>query len=230
MNDLGHLSATYQPRPAAAPQFEPGLQKLGLGSRRDSYIYVPQHYRPEQPLPLVLLLHGAGGHAHDGLRILLHLADKANLLLVAPASHATTWDIIARRAYGADLALVDRSLDHVFSHYAIDPEHIGIGGFSDGASYALTLGLANGDLFTHVLAFSPGFIGPIEERGQPHIFLSHGDSDTVLPVDRCARHIVRQLQTAGYAHTYREFQGGHVIPPEVAVEAVGWFTGEPQDR
>lgn len=225
MNDRGHLSTTFTARSAHPPPFEPGLQKLGLGSRRDSYIYVPQTYRPERPLPLVLLLHGAGGHAHDGLRILLHLADKADLILVAPASHATTWDIIARRAYGADLALADRSLDYVFQHYAIDPAHIGIGGFSDGASYALTLGLANGDLFTHVLAFSPGFIGPIEERGRPQIFVSHGDSDTVLPVEPCGRRIAQQLQAAGYALTYREFAGGHLIPPEVALEAVGWFTG-----
>ena len=230
MNDRGHLSATYHPRATGAPLPEPGLQKLGLGSRRDSYIYVPAAYRPDQALPLVLLLHGAGGHAHDGLRILLHLADKANLILVAPASHATTWDIIARRAYGADLALADRSLDYVFKHYAIDPAHIGIGGFSDGASYALTLGLANGDLFTHVLAFSPGFIGPIDERGRPQIFVSHGAGDTVLPIDPCGRRIAQQLQAAGYGLTYREFEGGHVIPPEVALEAVAWFTGVRPDR
>jgi phospholipase/carboxylesterase len=225
MNDRGHLSTTYRPRAADAPHAEPGLQKLGLGSRRDSYIYVPPQYRPETPLPMVLLLHGAGGHAHDGLRILLHLADKAGLILVAPASHASTWDIIARRAYGRDLTLVDRSLDHVFRHYAIDLNHLGIGGFSDGASYALTLGLANGELFTHVLGFSPGFIGPIEQRGAPAVFVSHGEQDTVLPIDACGRNIARQLRAAGYALTYREFEGGHVIPPEIASEAAGWFTG-----
>jgi predicted esterase len=225
MNKQGHLSATFTLPPKDIPQPEPGLQKLGLGSRRDSYIYVPPDYRANQPRPLVLLLHGAGGHAHDGLRILLHLADKENLILVAPASHAATWDIIARRAYGADLALVDRSLDYVFGHYAIDPAHVGIGGFSDGASYALTLGLANGALFTHVLAFSPGFIGPIEQRGAPAVFVSHGDQDTVLSIDACGRKIERQLRAVDYALTYREFQGGHVIPPEVAVEAVSWFIG-----
>ena len=78
MNERGHLSATFTHPAADAPNHVPGLRKLGLGSRRDSYLYVPPHYRPEQALPLVLLLHGAGGHAHDGLRILLHLADKAN--------------------------------------------------------------------------------------------------------------------------------------------------------
>ena len=229
MDDRGHLSATYRPRAADAPHPEPGLQKLGLGSRRDSYIHVPEAYRPDSPLPLVLLLHGAGGHAHDGLRILLHLADHYGLILVAPASHAATWDIIARRAYGADLALVERSLDHVFTHYAIDPQHVGIGGFSDGASYALTLGLANGELFTHVLAFSPGFIGPIEQRGRPAVFVSHGELDTVLPIDACGRNIARQLHAAAYAIRYQEFQGGHVIPPEVAEQAVGWFTSRRQD-
>lgn len=41
---------------------------------------------------------------------------------------------------------------------AIDPAHVAIGGFSDGASCALSLGLVNGDLFTHVMAFSPGLV------------------------------------------------------------------------
>lgn len=227
MNEQGHLSARFTLPAADAPPPQAGLQKLGLGSRRDSYIYVPPHYRPAQPAPLVLLLHGAGGHAHDGLRILLHLADKAGLILLAPASHAGTWDMIARRAYGPDLALVDRSLEHVFRHFAIDPARLAIGGFSDGASYALTLGLANGALFTHVLAFSPGFIGPIEVRGQPRVFVSHGDSDTVLPVDPCGRTVARQLQAAGYPLRYREFEGGHCIPAEVALDALDWLNGEP---
>lgn len=226
MNEQGHLGATYHPRAADAPPPEPGLQKLGLGSRRDSYIYAPESYRPDQALPLVLLLHGAGGHAHDGLRILLHLADKNGLILVAPAAHAGTWDVIARRAYGADLTLVDRTLEHVFSHYAIDPAHIGIGGFSDGASYALTLGLANGDLFTHVLAFSPGFIGTTVPRGRPAVFVSHGTRDTVLPIDSCGRKVAHQLQAAGYAPRYEEFEGGHAIPAEIAVQAVDWFLGQ----
>jgi predicted esterase len=223
MHNRGHLSARFTFPAADAPQPEPGLHKLGLGSRRDSYIYVPPHYRADEARPLVVLLHGAGGHAHDGMRILLHLADQENLILVAPASHAGTWDIIARRAYGPDLALVDRTLDYVFGHFAIDPTRVAIGGFSDGGSYALTLGLANGELFTHVLGFSPGFIGPIEARGTPAVFVSHGDQDTVLPIDACGRYIARQLGDAGYALTWREFQGGHVIPPEVAVEALDWL-------
>ena len=99
------------------------------------------------------------------------------------------------------------------------------GGFSDCASYALSLGLTNGDLFTHVVAFSPGFMAPAEEWDAPRVFVSHGAADTVLPVDRCSRRIVPALERAGYAVRYREFAGGHAVPPAIAREAIGWFLG-----
>ncbi len=203
---------------------QPGMHTLAVGGARDSYLYVPPSYRPDRPMPLVLLLHGAGGHAHDGLRILLHLADEDGLILVAPASNTTTWDIIANRTYGADRDLVDRALSEVFASYAIDATRLGIGGFSDGASYALSLGLANGDLFTHVLAFSPGFIGPGSPTGTPRVFVSHGRADEVLPIEPCSRQIVRRLRAEQYEVRYEEFAGGHVIPPEVARAALDWFT------
>ncbi|MDB5916811.1 MAG: phospholipase/Carboxylesterase [Massilia sp.] len=201
-----------------------GLRKLGLGGERDSYLFVPDSYTAQTPLPLVLLLHGAGGHAHDGLRVLLHLAEQNGLILVAPASRSATWDIIANRTYGPDVELIDRTLKHVFAKYAVDTTHLAIGGFSDGASYALSLGLANGELFTHILAFSPGFIGPVEAQGEPKVFISHGTADTVLPIAPCSRRIVRDLRAAEYNVMVDEFEGGHVIPPEVAQFAVNWFT------
>ena len=108
---------------------------------------------------------------------------------------------------------------------AVDPARIGIGGFSDGASYALSLGVANGDLFTHVLAFSPGFIARAGQRGKPRVFISHGTKDEVLPIDRTSRSIVPDLERRGYDVTYREFNGPHTVPADLAREAFGWFTG-----
>lgn len=217
-----HLQARPRQVSESAPS---GLQNLPVGGTRESYVYVPPQYTPAVPMPLVLLLHGAGGHAHDGLRILLHLADQEGLILVAPASTASTWDIIAKRVYAHDVHLADKALAHVFEHYSIDHQHLAIGGFSDGASYALTLGLANGDLFTHAIAFSPGFIGRITARGQPKVFISHGKNDKVLPIEPCSRSIVNTLRSAEYTVLYDEFDGGHEIPPEVARSALDWFTG-----
>ena len=204
-----------------------GLQPLMLGAARDSYLYVPATYRVERPVPLVLLLHGAGGHAHQGLDLLRSLADAAGLLLLAPASREHTWDLLVSRRYGPDLALIDRALEQTFSRYAVTPERVAVGGFSDGASYALSLGITNGDLFTHVIAFSPGFIASAGQMGSPRVFVSHGTRDGVLPIGRCSRKIIPQLERAGYDVLYREFDGGHTISPEIALEAVDWFT---QDR
>jgi phospholipase/carboxylesterase len=106
----------------------------------------------------------------------------------------------------------------------VDPGRLAVGGFSDGASYALSLGVDNGDLFSHVLAFSPGFMAPTRRAGSPRFFVSHGTRDGVLPIERCSRRIVPQLERMGYEVTYREFEGGHTVLPEIALEAVGWFT------
>jgi len=105
-----------------------------------------------------------------------------------------------------------------------DPNHIAIAGFSDGASYALSVGVTNGDLFSHILAFSPGFIAPADQVGQPRCFISHGKSDTVLPIERCSRRIVLGLQQSGYDVLYREFEGAHTVPVAIAREGMQWFT------
>jgi predicted esterase len=177
---------------------------------------------------LILLLHGAGGHAQQGLELLRNLADATGVVLLAPASRERTWDLLIGRRFGPDVTIIDRALEQTFSRYAVDPTRLAIGGFSDGASYALSLGITNGDLFTHVLAFSPGFVAPAGKTGLPRIFVSHGTRDGVLPIDRCSRRIVPELERSGYEVLYREFDGGHTISPDIALEAVGWFTREKQ--
>ena len=66
--------------------------------------------------------------------------------VLAPDSRGTTWDAI-REGFGDDVTFIDRALEHVFARVSIDPARVTVGGFSDGASYALSLGLANGDVF-----------------------------------------------------------------------------------
>jgi phospholipase/carboxylesterase len=58
--------------------------------------------------------------------------------LLAPDSRDRTWDVILS-SFGPDVDYIDRALGSTFQRYAIDPDRIAIGGFSDGASYALPL-------------------------------------------------------------------------------------------
>ncbi len=219
----GRLSARpVSPQPDAPTSAPTGLQRLDLGEESEGFLYVPAGYSAKQPAPLVLSLHGAGGNARRGLALLQGLADEMGFILLAPSAHQRTWDVI-RGGYGPDVFLIDKALEQTFSRYSVDPTHVAIGGFSDGASYALSLGIINGTLFSHVIAFSPGFMAPTGQEGAPRFFISHGTEDLVLPIDRCSRRIVPQLQRAGYEVRYLEFAGGHTVPADIAREAVDWL-------
>jgi phospholipase/carboxylesterase len=213
-----------RPHAPAAGSAPTGLLPLQLsGSDRDGAVYVPPSYRYDPPFPLLLTLHGAGGSGRRGLRRLQPLADAAGLILLAPDSRGTTWDVVKAGAFGPDTEFVDRALDLVFARYAVDPLRLVAEGFSDGASYALSLGLLNGDLFTHVIAFSPGFMTEGSRRGKPRLFVSHGIGDRVLPMDLCSRRIVRDLRGGDYDVRYTEFDGGHEVPTDIARAALDWL-------
>lgn len=215
----GRLAA----RPGQAEAKGPaGLHRLGLERGRDGFVYAPAGLGAGRPAPLVLLLHGAGGDARHTVPLLQDFADEHGFVLLAPDSRGETWDVI-EGGYGPDVAYIERALEQTFGRYPVDASRVAVAGFSDGASYALSLGATNGDLFTHVLAFSPGFMAPAALNGSPALFVSHGTRDRVLPVDVCSRRIVRRAEAEGYRVLYREFDGPHVVPPEVAREAIEWF-------
>ena len=223
MPDAGRLAARPAPARGLAPPpiEESGLVPLGLGAKRDGFVYVPETYRPDVPAPLSVKLHGAGGDGRAGLGPFVASADEMGLLLLGIDARGATWDVI-RGGYGDDVAFLDEALAVVFQAFAVDPARLSVQGFSDGASYALSLGLTNGDLFGRIVAFSPGFMVPGVRRGRPEVYVTHGVADQVLPIDRCSRRLVPQLRREGYAVEYHEFDGGHTVPRDLAAEAERW--------
>jgi phospholipase/carboxylesterase len=153
---------------------------------------------------------------------LVETAEARRYLVLAPESRRQTWDVIVG-GYGADVAFIDGALAQTFARHAVDPTRIAVAGFSDGASYALSLGIINGGLFSDILAFSPGFMAPTDQADSPRVFISHGVRDTVLPIDACSRALAPKLRQAGYDLDYREFDGGHEVPPEMVTAAVARF-------
>jgi phospholipase/carboxylesterase len=201
-----------------------GRHALGLGGERDGEWFIPASYAHPVSAPLAVMLHGAGSRGST-LRRLHAAADRLGIVMLMPDSRAATWDAIRGRDFGADIVFLQRALDFVFERCRIDLDRIALGGFSDGATYALSVGLANGDLFTHVIAFSPGFVLPGRRRARPRVFVSHGTRDAVLPIERTSRVIVPRLKSDGYDVRYEEFDGPHGIPPAVEATAFSWFLG-----
>jgi predicted esterase len=215
----GHEQGLLTARPGmpVGDPLRPGLHGLA-GPAGDHLLLVPEE-SPDVPVPLVVFLHGSGAEPARSLRFLEAEADRLEFLLLVPKSLHYTWDVVLG-GFGPDAESLDRVLGEVFERFAVDPERILLSGFSDGASYALSLGLRNGELFRRILAYSPGFVVPGPRSGRPSVFVSHGTADSVLPIDRCSRAIVPRLRGEGYEVDYREFRDGHVVPPEIVAASL----------
>jgi phospholipase/carboxylesterase len=194
-----------------------GENPLKLGTGRDGILFIPRGYKEGVPMPLVLMLHGAGGTGR-GVSYTFELADDLGVIVLAPDSRdEATWDMLLR-GYGEDVALKD-----TYTRCTVDRKRMAIAGHSDGASYALSLGIGTGETFGHIMAFSPGVMQPAEVHGKPRIFISHGLSDSVMPIDVTSRQFVPRLKKLGYDVTYREYEGRHGVPPAVVREGFTWF-------
>ena len=188
-----------------------------------AYIRVPPTYNASRPTPLIILLHGAGGRGDTIAATFGSRTDALGAIVLAPDSMGTTWDILTGYDFEEDVPFINLVLDQVFDRCNIDTSRIAILGFSDGASYALTLGLSNGDQLAGVVAFSPGFFELEQPRGTPPFFISHGTSDVVIPIDQSSRKIVPELEARGSSVTYVEFDGGHTVSVPIADQAMAWL-------
>jgi predicted esterase len=211
-NDHGDASLG-RARPTAPPSpLAPGRHEVGR-----AIVLVPP-----DPVGTLVFLHGAGGTAEDSERRIGRRALDAHLLTICPSSLGATWDLIVR-GFGPDVAEIDHLIASVRGAVPPFTGPLVLAGFSDGASYALSVGLANGGVVDAIIAFSPGFALPPRTAGEPAVFISHGDRDPVLPVS-CSRRIVAALSQRGTPPTYVEFDGGHEIPTDVMDAAFSWVT------
>lgn len=187
--------------------------------------------------------HGSGDTAINGINCLpAAFMEEKNVYVLCMASQKYTWDMIVEKQFAKDTQITDLALSQLMTHFPHIQE-ISIAGFSDGASYALSLGAANKDIFRHIFAFSPGYIrfapspsgstssystavtnatDSSEKRQYPRVFISHGKNDRVLPVT-CSHRIVDTLEMKGFDGYYKEFDGGHTVPPEVAIFGLSFW-------
>jgi predicted esterase len=195
-----------------------------------AWIVTPPAIEPGRAYPLVVVLHGAGRQDEMIVKGLQAERERRQAVFVVPRSLGMTWDLIAG-GDGVDLRFLDGVLHSLYRRFRIDPARRALVGYSDGASYALAVGLSNPRAFAAVMSWAAGFLAidahnlaPDDPR--PRVLLEHGTQDQIFPFERVAVPLRDALVRLGYDVTFRTDEGGiHWPSPEFQTAALDWFFG-----
>lgn len=220
---IAKLTITAQPG-TPTQSIADGYTTLGLATPRDGFIYVPTSYDPAEPARLLVLLHGAGADRTQWMTPEIEsFAELEAVVILATESRYDTWDVAFLGRYDPDVAFLNDALEWTFERVNVERELLAIGGFSDGASEALGIGIANAGLFRKIIAFTPSVYSVPFGRGTPDVFLSHGTQDEVVPFDHSRDRIVPILRNNGMDVNFFIFDGPHAIPAFVQSAAFEWL-------
>jgi phospholipase/carboxylesterase len=195
-------------------------------------LLTPPEIDPNRLYPLVTVLHGAGRQDELLVRACGAEPEKRGALFLVPRSFHPTWDLIACNER-PDLNFLEWAYDLVYRRYPVDPARQALLGYSDGASYALSVGLSNPHVFRAVMGWAAGFvaldprgIGPQEPK--PAVLLEYGTHDELFPFERVAKPMRANLERLGYRVEFRVDEGGRHWPSgSFQSEALDWFFSEP---
>jgi phospholipase/carboxylesterase len=198
------------------------------GSRGGFSVYVPEYYRSDRSMPLVMALHGGSGNGRGFLWSWLRDARSLGAILVTPTATGPTWALMGE---DADTPNLMRILEIVRSRWAIDTSRMLLTGMSDGGTFCYVTGLEGASPFTHLAPVSATFHPLMAEmadadrlRGLP-VHIVHGRLDWMFPV-QVARQTSQALSAAGADVTYRELDDlSHTYPREMNAEILQWLNG-----
>jgi phospholipase/carboxylesterase len=195
-------------------------------------LLTPSELDPAKRYPLITVLHGAGRQDEMLVAACRDEPEKRDALFLVPRSTLATWDLIASPER-PDLDFLEYAYDLIYRRYPIDVGRQALLGYSDGASYALSVGLSNPHLFRAVMGWAAGFIAldptfNLDDARKPHVLLEYGTHDEIFPFERVAVPMRENLRKAGYTVEFRVDQGGkHWPSSDFLPEALDWFFSEP---
>jgi len=203
---------------------------------------VPSSRPDDEPLPLVLLMHGRGADANDlaDLAPMLDLPGGARFVFpnaptpfeAAPGmTFGFTW-FDGWPARGASLpesrALLLELIDELVRRYPTPPGKLIVSGFSQGGLMAIDVGYRTAQPLAGIVVMS----GAIAEADAPDfearkdlpVLIIHGTEDDMIPL-LAARRARRLLEQHGIEPEYHELPMGHQVTPE-SMEIVRNFMAE----
>jgi phospholipase/carboxylesterase len=189
-----------------------------------------------------VLFHGRGSDEYDLYRLLDDLDPDRRLLGVTPRGPLSLppggahWYVVRRvgfpdpDTFHPTRQLLSEWLDELARSTGIPPGRTVLGGFSQGAVMAHTMGLGTGrPRPAGIVAFS-GFIPTVEgfdvdlSAPLPPVAIGHGTYDDVIAVE-FGREARDRLTAAGADVTYQESPMRHSIDPGFLDELVPWVAG-----
>ncbi|ADJ16079.1 alpha/beta hydrolase [Halalkalicoccus jeotgali] len=192
------------------------------------------------PAPAVVLIHGRGTNERDLLPIAERLPDQLHVLSVRapdPLQGGYTWYELDLSAGGLHASQPHpeefrRSLDllHGFVEWAVgeydlDPERVGLLGFSQGAIASLAALTERPENYDWIVALN-GYLAASHEdsagnaRDKP-VFLGAGEADQIIPAERAER-AAELLEEAGAAVRLEVYPVGHGTHPEEIRAVSAW--------
>jgi predicted peptidase len=195
------------------------------------FVYFPEGYCAERPVPLLLYLHGSGQRGDDlnqvlrwGLPQLIGSGLTMPMMVVSPQCRAkVTWDSRQLLVF----------LDHLQQRYAIDPDRIYVSGESMGGYGTWELiGAAPERFAAAVPVCGGGHVEQEDRMAKLPIWAFHGAKDNVVPIEQSQR-MVDAVRAAGGDARLTVFPGaGHGISELVFArqDLYAWLLEHPRQH
>jgi len=192
-------------------------------------LLTPSIIEPDRSYPLVTVFHGAGRQDEMLVKACREEPERRQALFLVPRSLDQTWDLISGADGAPDLDFLEYAWDLIYRRYPIDPARQVLIGYSDGASYALSLALSNPGFFDAALCWAAGFammdrqaVGVEDKRTR--FYLEYGTADPLFPFDQVALPMRDNLEKAGYRVEFSVDEGGRHWPSgSFQGEALDWY-------
>ena len=213
-----------EPRQEQAPTGFVSIERAGSSA----VLLTPDEIDPERRYPLITVLHGAGRQDEMLVKACRDEPERRQALFLVPRSLHPTWDLIAAPGR-PDLDFLEYAYDLICRRYPVDAGRQALLGYSDGASYALSVGLSNPRLFRAIMGWAAGFatLDPearIDGEPRPDVLLEYGTHDPLFPFEQVALPMRDTLQRAGYRVEFRVDEGGRHWPSgDFLPESLDWF-------
>jgi len=201
-------------------------------------ITLPSHgVKENKSYPVVIALHGIGYNEKEILSVFEGL--KEDFILIGVRGNLTYEEGFAYyylKEYGKpDRQLFDESMEKLqafiqtlLDKYPINPNHIYLGGFSQGAILANSLALVFGEKISGIVSMNgyvPTFVVeeyPVKKIDQLSVFLTDGEKDQIFPPE-IGKANYQFFKENGASVKYKTYPTEHLIGNENKTDVTEWL-------